>query len=146
MDEVDTAIQNYRQLIQETSENDEARPAGLLLLCISLLERFAKLGSLSDLDEAVDSGREAVNIMPEESPQFSFALRHGMMAVGERFLRFKRLHDAESFTDLALKALTALDGEETVEQKPTELIGGGFLAKYMATGQVEDLEACIWCF
>ncbi|KAJ7907137.1 CHAT domain-containing protein, partial [Mycena leptocephala] len=111
LQDLEAALRNDQQALDLTVEGHPSRPDLLLNLGASFEERYKRLGSLHDLDTAVQYNKEALAITPK-GPDRPTCLQMVSQSLGTRYSRLGALpdlQDALQFQQEAISLTTDFD-------------------------------------
>ena len=113
--------------------------AGWSNRCHQLREDFDAIGDPALLDEAIQAGRKAMELTPEDHPWWARRLSNLSLALRARFEVFGRLWDLVESVGLAERAVSAtLAGEPWLARLQSNL-AAALRARHVLTGDRDDL-------
>ena len=110
---------------------------------LALRERFERLGSLADLEKALDLFQQAVELIPEGNPDRPMCLNNWGVALHEHFERLGSLTDLEKALDLFQQAVELIP--EGSPDRPGRLNnwGNALSDRFERLGSLADLEKAL---
>ncbi|MFE9481264.1 CHAT domain-containing protein [Streptomyces spororaveus] len=140
---INAIIRMWQHILVHTPADHPDRAALLSNLRLALAARFEWLGAVTDLDPAIEAGREAVEVTPTDHPNRAIYLSNLGLTLWARFERLGAVTDL----DAAIAA-----GREAAEVTPTDHpdramyisdLGNQLRVRFERLGVVADLDAAI---
>ena len=136
-------IIKLQQLLQHAELTPEQRPAILFNLGLYLDERYKRLGSLADLERALDVYQQAVALTPADNPDRPMYLNNWGIALCERYERLGSLDDLDAALDLFQQAVVLTPEDSPDRPRYLSNWGNGLRDRSSRLGSLADLERAL---
>ncbi|MEO3813451.1 CHAT domain-containing tetratricopeptide repeat protein, partial [Sphaerisporangium sp. B11E5] len=112
-------------------------------LVFTLQLRYERMGLLTDLDEAVEMGREAVRRMPPDHPERGVSLNNLGIAVRTRFERLGAVGDLDEAVEVGREAVRAMPADHPEHVKYLSNLVFTLQLRYERMGLLTDLDEAV---
>lgn len=121
--QIDSAIAILNHILATIDAEDPQRPGFLTNYGLLLRLRFERLGTIADLEKAVDTSRQAVNLMPPTDVDRPVALTNYSTALLDRFKQKAMPTDIQAAETAAREALEAAPADSLAETTTLSNLG-----------------------
>jgi len=129
--------------VERTDPDSPDLPALLNSLGNGLRARYARSGSLDDLEEAICVSQQAVERTAPDSPDMHTYLNNLGNGLSDRYARSGSLDDLEQAIRVRRQALERTDPDSPDMHTCLNNLGIGLRDRYARTGSLDDLEQAI---
>ncbi|KAJ7458956.1 CHAT domain-containing protein [Mycena latifolia] len=140
---MDPELIELREAVDQTPKGHPDLPAHLQNLAIYFGERYQRLGSLQDLEAALNNFRAAVELLPPGHPDLPSCLHDMALSLGDRFLRLGQLEDLEEALKNNRAAVNLATVDDPERGRYLQSLGACLRDRYKRLGHLEDLEVAL---
>jgi tetratricopeptide (TPR) repeat protein len=140
--QLDIAIQCARVVSGSTGQG-HANVAALSFLTTMLGSRFERIGKSRDLEDAITTGRRAVQATPPDHPNLSMYLHSLGNKLVSRFERGSEMKDLEDAVDIARRAVELTQSDHPNLAMYLNNLGNSLASRFECSGMSNDLEDAI---
>lgn len=136
-------MQSLRRRLSGVATVNSERAAVLNNTGVELYQKYTRTKSLVDLDEAIQTARQAVNVTPEDSPERANRLGNLSAFILARYKTTNETADLEETVKLGRLAVAATSKDHPTHWKWLVNLGTQLGSLYERTGRAEDLDEAV---
>jgi CHAT domain/Tetratricopeptide repeat len=119
------------------------RATHLTKLMTQLRDRFQRTGQMTDLEQVIQYGQQALEAIPADHPDRARYLNNLTAVFIDRFQRIGQMTDLEQAIQYGQQALKAIPADHPDRARYLDNLGSGFGLRFQRTDQTTDLEQAI---
>jgi tetratricopeptide (TPR) repeat protein len=140
---LDSAVDAWRRILGHASVGEWTESFGCLYLALALEQRFSLTGRSSDLDELIEVGRRALNVMDDDHPSLAQALGSLRRALDTRLQRKENAADLDAVIEVSRRAAAILPSGHSDLAATLSGLSGALRTRFAQTRTGSDLDEAI---
>ena len=143
MEDLDAAIEAFRQMVAATPSDSPAWPKNLTTLAVASRDRYDLLGRMEDLETAGKAYSDALDASSPTSPELPARLNGLANCVYEYCGQAENIDGLDMAIELYRQAVEATPSDSSDLPQYLSNLANGLQTRYQFGGKVEDLEEAI---